>query len=88
VVASDLPGTREIAARIPGVRLLALDAPDQQWAQAITAALTAHKRDDSPTRARQAFEASPFAIRRCAETHCRIWRGLAAEPLAGGAINA
>ena len=77
VLASDLPGTREIAARTPGVECLALDADDTQWAETLLR-ITACTNDTAARRERrEAFAAGPFTIDRCAETHCRIWHGAA-----------
>jgi glycosyltransferase involved in cell wall biosynthesis len=81
VVASDLPGTREIAARLPGIRLVALDTSDQHWAQVVDATLREQKSADSREHARRAFEASEFTIDRCTETNCRIWRGQVQRPV-------
>ena len=74
VVASDLPGVREISAELDGVRYLPLSAPNAQWAAAVSAILNSRWSHTSKEEARKRFAASPFAIDRVAEQYCRIWR--------------
>jgi len=87
VVAADLPGVREIAARLAGVHCLPLSASDRQWAETVDAVAARRRCDDARRRAAEAFAASQFAVDRVAQMNCRLWEGGAtAGPhcLAGG----
>jgi glycosyltransferase involved in cell wall biosynthesis len=77
VVASDLGCICEIAARLPLVRCIPLEADDRQWAEAIARIPLATPREPSRQAARRTFAASPFTIEHCAQATCRVWRGLA-----------
>ncbi|WP_167737500.1 glycosyltransferase family 4 protein [Sphingomonas parva] len=55
VVASDLPGVREIAQRADGIRLVPTHAPDECWVDAIVAALAGPAREH----VRASFAAAP-----------------------------
>ncbi len=87
VVASDLPGIREIADRLPNVRCLSLDLPNGQWAQTISQILSHLPTDAQRCNAHRAFAASDFTIGRCTEKMCRVWQGLAPELTVGGAAG-
>ncbi|MEE8452407.1 MAG: glycosyltransferase [Thermoguttaceae bacterium] len=79
VLATDLPGVRDIATRLPLVRYLSLDELDWQWAAALeNLAKTAA---DAAVReaARRDFRNSVFTIDQCAQRHGRIWEGAAKE---------
>jgi glycosyltransferase involved in cell wall biosynthesis len=69
VVASDLPGTREIAAATEGVTLVPLTASDEAWADAMLAALAGARRESI----RRAFEASPFHFDAYVERMASLW---------------
>ena len=58
VVASDLPGVREIAAAVEGITLVPLNAPDQAWCEAILTAFT----DDRTEGIIDSFVRGPFQI--------------------------
>lgn len=74
VLASDLPGVREIAVHLPLVRCLALKADDRQWAQqARELIIDEPQRVTSRVVARRLFAASPFNVRHCSEKLCRVW---------------
>ena len=77
VVSSDLPGIREIAARLLGVHPLSLELPDEYWAGVIDEILEAPPSDHLRETARRAFQSSAFTIDRCAKRMCRIWEGVA-----------
>jgi len=69
VVASDLPGTREIAALTEGLTLVALAASDEVWAEAVLAALAGARRASI----RRAFEASPFHFGAYVDRMAALW---------------
>jgi len=69
VLASDLPGIREIAARLPGVRCLSLTAGDAKWAEVVEEISTGQ----DAKAARRVFAAGAFTIGRCVEQHCQLW---------------
>jgi glycosyltransferase involved in cell wall biosynthesis len=69
VVASDLPGTREIAAATEGVTLVPLSASDEAWADAVLAALAGARRASI----RRAFEASPFHFDAYVDRMAALW---------------
>jgi glycosyltransferase involved in cell wall biosynthesis len=69
VVASDLPGTREIAAATEGVTLVPLAASDEVWADAVLAALAGARRESI----RRAFEASPFHFDAYVDRMAALW---------------
>lgn len=79
VVASDLPGTREIAAATEGLTLVPLAASDEAWADAVLAALAAARRASI----RRAFEASPFHFDAYVERMASLWALPAAAPASG-----
>ncbi len=80
VLASDLPGVREIAARLPQVRCLPLDAENAQWAQVAGEISRVQGIDAARREVRQSFAESVFTIDQCAQRHCRVWEGLGPEP--------
>lgn len=82
VLASDLPGVREIAARLPQVHCLSLDAEDAKWAQVLGEIPGRRDAESARRQARQSFAGSVFTISQCAGRHCRVWQGLGPEPTA------
>lgn len=70
VVASDLPGVVEIAARLPGVWSLPLTEPDGVWADAVTKLLGSAT---LPTAALDRFAASDFTLECCVAAHVAVW---------------
>lgn len=62
VVAAALPGVAEVAQYVPGITMLDLDRPDDEWADA----LVASGRTATPSRLAAAFKTSPFQF----ERHC------------------
>lgn len=73
VLASDLPGLREIADYLPAVFLESVDAPSEAWAE--TALRIAARATASAARARamEDFGRTPFSIEANAELICRVW---------------
>jgi hypothetical protein len=72
VLASDLPGTRELARHFPDVQVMSLDADDDQWAAAAARLLERrHATTDSAAR----FANGPFAFERSCEAHYEVWSG-------------
>lgn len=71
VVASDLSGVREIAARLPGVDVCRVDAPAAAWADKLAAALRAPAADRVTLRAR--FAASAFSLASASAAHLALW---------------
>jgi glycosyltransferase involved in cell wall biosynthesis len=73
VLASDLPGTREIARHFSHVHLIAADADDETWAAAAVRLI-----DHGAPDAREAaalLARSPFVFERSCEAHYQIWSG-------------
>jgi glycosyltransferase involved in cell wall biosynthesis len=71
VLASDLPGTRELAEHFPHLKVLALDADVEAWAAAAVELIRAGAR---PRRdAVEAFANSPFTVARAREAHYQVW---------------
>jgi glycosyltransferase involved in cell wall biosynthesis len=73
VLASDLPGVREIAQRLPAVRSLPLSASDDDWAMAAMALLndvSVHRLAES---AADTFRASVFHVDRAVEAYRVLW---------------
>ncbi len=88
VLASDLPGVREIAARLPQVRYLPLQADDARWADTLGEMRGGPDAVRSRREAQRSFAQSVFTIRRCAKRHCRIWHGLENQPPVTAAVGA
>jgi glycosyltransferase involved in cell wall biosynthesis len=76
VLSTDLPGVREIACRLAGVRYLPLTAADDEWAR-LALWVAGHPRPTSldETAARR-FSSSVFHIDRAVEAHRALWLGL------------
>ena len=75
VLASAVPGICEIAARLPEVRCLSLDASDRRWAGAVDEIPAYHLRCPQRRAAFERFARSEFVVSRCAEQLCRVWQG-------------
>jgi glycosyltransferase involved in cell wall biosynthesis len=70
VLASDLPGTRELARHFPHLHLISLHEDDDAWAAAAERLLDTR----APVAADPAYLASsPFAFDRFCEAHYRMW---------------
>jgi O-antigen/teichoic acid export membrane protein/glycosyltransferase involved in cell wall biosynthesis len=76
VLASDLPGTREIARHFSHVHLIPADADDQTWAAA--AARLIDRGAPDADEAATVFARSPFVFERSCEAHYQIWSGFRA----------
>jgi glycosyltransferase involved in cell wall biosynthesis len=87
VVASDLPSIGEIADRTGGVRCLSLEEPDTNWARAIGEEVDASRGNGRRQAWRRAFARSPFGIRQCAQSVCRVWQGSSMKAAGGGGID-
>ena len=70
VVASDLPGLREIQRLTEGVRLVPHGAPVAAWAEEAAAALTRGRSAET----RASFERSPFQFEASVDAIERLWR--------------
>lgn len=79
VVASDIPGTREIAAAVEGVTLVPLDAGDDKWSDAIRAALS----EDRAESIIRSFRRGPFCFEAHAANMAALW-GLTPAKTRGG----
>ena len=86
VLASDLPGIREIAARLAHVRCLSLDAEDRAWARAAVQIAAEAESDAGRRTAYRSFAASEFTVDRCAEATCRVWQPSGAKLRRGGVL--
>ena len=73
VVASDLPGVREIAGHLPGVTIHRLDEPAARWAASLAAALRSPPDDATRAASRARFRASPFSLETSVAAHVAIW---------------
>jgi glycosyltransferase involved in cell wall biosynthesis len=71
VLASDLPGTRELARHFPLVHLMSLEEDNDAWAAAAERLL---KQRRPAARAADSLAASPFAFERSCEAHYQVWR--------------
>lgn len=69
VVASDLPGVREIQEHCPGVHCIAPDAPAAAWADAVENALAPAR----PDAIRHGFEQGPFGFTDYLHAIERLW---------------
>jgi glycosyltransferase involved in cell wall biosynthesis len=76
VVATDLPGVREIASRLALVRCLPLSMRDGEWAATALALPEEARRIGLRAKAADAFRASVFHIDRAVEAHRRLWNGV------------
>lgn len=79
-VLSDIPGAREIAAAVDGVSLMALDAPDEAWAEALLAAARSARRRQIA----QSFASGPFQFQAYADAILLLW-GVGADDAAAAA---
>lgn len=73
VVASDLPGLRELLDELPGITLVASSAPPERWARALADAI-AMPREERAEVAR-VVSASRFTLAENARTWMSIWSG-------------
>lgn len=73
VLATDIPGTREIGVRLPLVRCLPLTLPDGEWAAAAVALPGEASRLRLRERSTERFRSSAFSIDRAVEANCTIW---------------
>jgi glycosyltransferase involved in cell wall biosynthesis len=76
VVATDLPGVREIASRLALVRCLPLSMRDCEWAATALAMPEEARRIGLRAKAADGFRASVFHIDRAVEAHRRLWSGI------------
>ncbi|MBN2477085.1 MAG: glycosyltransferase [Pirellulales bacterium] len=72
-LASDLPGIREIASRLPFVRCLSLEEDDARWAEVAMEMCHGGSTPQQRETARRKFANSVFTIGRCVQQHRRIW---------------
>ena len=75
VLGTDLPGVREIASRLDGVRYLPLSASDEEWADAALALAADSRYSNSREGAARRFRPSVFNIDRAVEAHRALWLG-------------
>jgi glycosyltransferase involved in cell wall biosynthesis len=74
VLATDLPGVREIEARLALVKYLPLTASDRTWAETALTLPALAGRLCLSEHAAAAFRESVFHVDRAAEAHRRLWR--------------
>jgi glycosyltransferase involved in cell wall biosynthesis len=79
VLATDLPGVREIASRLPLVRYLPLSATDAEWAAAASILPADAERHRLRDTAAELFRASVFHVDRAAEAHRVLWGRVAEQ---------
>jgi glycosyltransferase involved in cell wall biosynthesis len=73
VVASDLPGVREIVDTLPGVFIRRVDEPDATWADDLAALLAAPPTAADRAEARKRFAASRFSIEAASAALLAVW---------------
>lgn len=74
VLASDLPGIREIAEHLPLVHYCSLEDPDEKWVAMALALYKRHITDKQHWKAAmQLFNNSVFNIAHCAKAICEVW---------------
>jgi glycosyltransferase involved in cell wall biosynthesis len=71
VLASDLPGTRELAAHFPHLAVLPVDDGDETWAAAAVRLI--RRGALPPDEAREYLAHSPFTVSRAREHHYAVW---------------
>jgi glycosyltransferase involved in cell wall biosynthesis len=71
VLASDLPGTRELARHFPHMRVIPLSDDDDAWATA--AARLIEQGAPTPSEAAECFARSPFVFDRSRDAHYQMW---------------
>lgn len=74
VLASDLPGVREIASRLSLVRYLPLSASNSEWAALAEELAMDASCVERRIAAAGSFQASVFDLDRSVEAHSRLWR--------------
>lgn len=72
VVASDIPPHREIAAWLPGLSLVPLDSPDEQWTRIVNS--VTQPTLETRTEAWRAFAKSPFSLEQCVASLVAVWQ--------------
>jgi glycosyltransferase involved in cell wall biosynthesis len=74
VLASDLPGTRELARHFPNLHLMSLAEHDDAWASAAERLMAERAAaPGGPGNVNGHLEASPFAFERSCDAHYEIW---------------
>jgi glycosyltransferase involved in cell wall biosynthesis len=81
VLASDLPGIREIAARLENVQCLSLEESDHRWVAAARGLLALPSTEATRQESLRRVDDSVYSISRCIETHCRVWSGAAGSEI-------
>lgn len=81
VVASDLPGVREISSWFPGVLPLSLEAGDEEWAGAAVGRLSGNNSRIGRSASVEQFQRSAFGITECVRRMCSVWEGNRPEPI-------
>ena len=74
VLASDLPGIREIAEHFPSVHYLGLDRDDSEWALLANTLLDEHNERRSTDASVREFSNSLFSLEKCATAHLKVWK--------------
>jgi glycosyltransferase involved in cell wall biosynthesis len=72
VLASDLPGTRELAAHFPNMTVMPLTDSPQAWADRAVELIQIPNGAD-PDAVAQRFANSPFTLARARESHYQVW---------------
>jgi glycosyltransferase involved in cell wall biosynthesis len=71
VLASDLPGTRELARYFPHMHVMSLGADDDAWAEAVARLIAQGSR--AASQAAEHLARSPFVFDRSCEAHYEMW---------------
>ena len=74
VLASDLPGIREIAQHFPDVHCLGLDEDDSEWALVAKGLLDGKNEERSIDTSVREFSKSVFALENCMKAHLEVWK--------------
>src|SRR5690606_31497974 len=80
VLATDLPGVREIGNRLEGVYFLSLAESDAEWARVALSLPGEAARLRLRERARERFRPSVFHVARAVEAHRALWRQASGQP--------
>jgi len=73
VLASDIPGVRELAALFPRIHMMDLATSDHDWAGLAERILATKTTPDQRRLALEAFRRTPYDIESCMQAHVLVW---------------
>ena len=71
VIASNIPGVREIAGQTAGVQVVDLAEPDSKWSEVILSSFGSNRGEEI----QRQFEKSPFIFSKYFDSTLDLWRG-------------